>query len=188
MGSGVKNFLGNTKQFVGNLMIGAGEKGICCYQSDGGNGHSNHVFANNTCIYGANRTDGGETLCLAHTGMPYVPTPGHVQPYRRTLHCTPNTTQLGSPAFKAWMQVSGPHDRTHLNLSYDRIVPMSSDYFILTSPVSISVFAELELRGVWEHLSCGGWGWEVSSDGARAGLRGLRPVARASADFDGGGG
>jgi hypothetical protein len=106
VGSGVKNFLGNTKHFVGNLIIGAGEKGICCYQSDGSNGHSNHVFANNTCIYGANRTDGGETLCLAHTGMPYVLTPGLVQPYRRTLHCTPNTTKLGSPAFREWMQNS----------------------------------------------------------------------------------
>ena len=30
VGSGVKNFLGNTKHFIGNLMIGAGEKGICC--------------------------------------------------------------------------------------------------------------------------------------------------------------
>ena len=28
VGSGVKNFLGNTKHFIGNLMIGAGEKGI----------------------------------------------------------------------------------------------------------------------------------------------------------------
>jgi hypothetical protein len=99
VGSGVKNFLGNTKHFVGNLIIGAGEKGICCYQSDGGNGHSNHVFANNTCIYGANGSDGRETLCLA-------PARGQVQPYRHTLHCTPNTTKPGSSAFREWMQNS----------------------------------------------------------------------------------
>ena len=99
VGSGVKNFLGNTKHFVGNLIVGAGEKGICCYQSDGANGHSNHIFANNTCIYGANRTDGIETLCRA-------PILGQVQPYRHTLHCTPNTTKLGSPAFRDWIQNS----------------------------------------------------------------------------------
>jgi hypothetical protein len=38
-------------------------------------------------------------LCLA-------PARGQVQPYRHTLHCTPNTTKPGSSAFREWMQNS----------------------------------------------------------------------------------
>jgi hypothetical protein len=64
IGSGVKNFLGNTKQFVGNLIVGAGEKGICCYQSDGAAdiGNSNHVFVNNTCLYTAGMGCGNHSV------------------------------------------------------------------------------------------------------------------------------
>ena len=71
VGAGVKNFLGNTKQFVSNLIVGAGERGICCYQSDGAAaiGHSNHVFANNTCLF----TAGPGTGCGDHNvSGPYL--------------------------------------------------------------------------------------------------------------------
>lgn len=53
VGSGVKNFLGNTKRFLGNLIVNAGGHGIDCFESDGGAniGNSNHTFINNTCIY-----------------------------------------------------------------------------------------------------------------------------------------
>ena len=101
VGSGVKNFLGNTKHFIGNLMIGAGEKGICCYQSDGGNGHANHIFANNTCIYSG---DGCRLSHAAHDSTSGAAT--RIQPYRHTVHCVPNSTQPGSPAFRAWMRNS----------------------------------------------------------------------------------
>lgn len=52
VGSGVKNFLGNTKQFYGNLIIKAGVHGIDCFQSDGAaaTGNANHTFVNNTCV------------------------------------------------------------------------------------------------------------------------------------------
>lgn len=92
---------GNTKHFVANLIIGAGEKGICCYQSDGGNGHSNHIFANNTCIYGGNIPAGiYGSFCEGGAGK--------LQPYHHHVHCTPNTTgnQPGSAAFRTWIQNS----------------------------------------------------------------------------------
>ena len=131
VGSGVKNFLGNTKHFIGNLMIGAGEKGICCYQSDGGNGHANHIFANNTCIYSG---DGCRLSHAAHDSTSGAAT--RIQPYRHTVHCVPNSTQPGSPAFRAWMRNSSfassgppltPHPSSLLSLwmcvaSFDRLV------------------------------------------------------------------
>lgn len=52
--SGVKNFLGNSKTFRGNLIVeaGAGEN-IGCFADDssGSIGNSNHSFINNTCSY-----------------------------------------------------------------------------------------------------------------------------------------
>lgn len=52
--SGVKNFLGNSKTFVGNLIVNAGSgTNIGCFANDGSaaTGRSNHVFANNSCSY-----------------------------------------------------------------------------------------------------------------------------------------
>ena len=92
------------------------DQGICCYQSDGGNGHANHIFANNTCIYS------GEGCRLAHAAHDSTSGAGariqhaahdstggagaRIQPYRHTVHCVPNSTQPGSPAFRAWMRNS----------------------------------------------------------------------------------
>ena len=48
IGSGVKNFLGSSKRFLNNLILGAGVRGISCYQSDSIGG--NHVFgASSSC-------------------------------------------------------------------------------------------------------------------------------------------
>ena len=94
------------------------DQGICCYQSDGANGHANHIFANNTCIYS------GEGCRLAHAAHDSTSGAGariqhaahdstsgeragaRIQPYRHTVHCVPNSTQPGSPAFRAWMRNS----------------------------------------------------------------------------------
>ena len=92
VGSGVKNFLGNTKHFVRNLIIGAGEKGICCYQSDGAAniGRANHVFENNTCLYTA-----GTMGCGNHSSSGPYPS-----------HCPAATVTPGSAAFRSWVQNS----------------------------------------------------------------------------------
>ena len=90
--SGVKNFLGNTKHFVGNLIVGAGEKGICCYQSDGAAsiGHANHVFANNTCLYTVDTGGCG----AANESGPYM------------SHCPPATLRPSDDSFGAWVRNS----------------------------------------------------------------------------------
>lgn len=84
VGSGVKNFLGHTKHFVANLILGAGVEGISCYQSDSVGG--NHLFANNTCQYSESLRGLGGT---------------HGAPYK--TKCT-NETGPGTAAFRAFMQ------------------------------------------------------------------------------------
>ena len=94
------------------------DQGICCYQSDGGNGHANHIFANNTCIYSgegcrlahaAHDSTSGERAGARIQHAAHDSTGGagaRIQPYRHTVHCVPNSTQPGSPAFRAWMRNS----------------------------------------------------------------------------------
>lgn len=103
--AGVKNFLGNTKLFVSNLIIGAGEKGICCYQSDGSAniGRSNHLFQNNTCIYAA-----GTLGCGNQTQS---------GPYKS--HCPATTVNPGTNEFRTWIQNSSFATANNTYLSTD---------------------------------------------------------------------
>eukprot|EP01052_Picozoa_sp_SAG31_P020583 SAG31_NODE_1555_length_7895_cov_46.107748_5_plen_154_part_00 len=82
----MKNFLGNTKHFLSNLIIAAGENGICCYESDGGNGYANHIFANNTCWFTGPGCMANGVLAAYGTHCAANITPDHHKTFRSFVY------------------------------------------------------------------------------------------------------
>ena len=143
VGSGVKNFLGNSKQFIGNLIVGAGERGICCYQSDGANGHSNHVFANNTCI------------CKYTPNLHYGMTSrGSLRVVCACRRCKPDR-RGGDTVPRSHGHAVRTDSRARAAISSHLALHAEYDQAWVSGLPRLD--AELELCSKWEYIPRGGW-------------------------------